>query len=279
MNESPMLMSAPAKLNLCLNVKHRRADGYHELDMLNLAVSLCDTLEFMPAKTIEVSYKNLAPPKFDLIAAAANAYAQKSSKQLGCRIGVFKRIPEQAGLGGGSADAAAVLRLMQAAYNALSSSALFEVARSLGADVPFCLYSLTCRVGGIGEKLKPLALNNTKLWFLIIKPKEGIKTAELFSYLKLPVEYKNINLAERALINGDLKTLGEQLGNSLEPAASERLPKIRQYHGRLMEAGALGASMTGSGSAVFGLFKDEAAAKSAQSKIQEAAFSFVCHSL
>ncbi len=279
MNEPcPILMSAPAKLNLCLNVKHRRPDGYHELDMLNLSVSLCDTLEFTPSKNIEVAYKNLEPPKHDLIRAAAQAYAKNSKEQLGCKILVYKRIPEQAGLGGGSADAAAVLRAMQSAYKALSSRALFSVAQSLGADVPFCLYSLPCRVGGIGEKLRPLSLNNKKLWFLIVKPKEGIKTAELFSCLELPVEYKNIKLAEAALINGDLNELGKELGNSLEPAACALLPKIGQYHELLLDLGALGASMTGSGSAVFGLFKDEVAAKQAQAEFK-GEFSVICHSL
>ena len=270
---------AYAKLNLTLDVLFRREDGYHELDMLNLRVSLADTLTFSPADDILVTYEGMDTPPDDTVTKAAGVYSELAGRTLGAHIHVSKRIPAEAGLGGGSADAAETLLLMQREYGVLNTEQLYEAARMVGADVPYCLNREPCRVGGIGEKIEPLPPIKKPLWFLLLKPQAGISTPQLFSRLQLPVSHPDTGKAIRALLDGDVQTLGGAFYNALQPAAVSLLPEIGALCARLQKAGALGAGMTGSGSAVFGLFEGEAEANAAALAFFDVPFCCVCSSV
>lgn len=274
----PVTLYAPAKLNLTCDVLSKRPDGYHELDLLNLRVSFCDELKFAPAQSTQVIYDGMPAPENDLVTRAIDAYSAHAGRDVHARVQVHKRIPAQAGLGGGSADAAAVLQAMEAAYGALDPDDLHAAALSLGADVPYCLHTEPCRARGIGDVLAPLAIGGT-LWFLLLKPGAGISTAALFSALSLPVSHPSTEEAITALEAGDLAALAPLLHNAMQPAAQTLLPEIGYLCERLKESGALGASMTGSGSCVFGLYASEDAARIAQAAFGDVPFSAVCRSL
>lgn len=270
---------AYAKLNLTLDVLFRRADGYHELDMLNIRVSLADTLTFSPADDILVTYEGMDTPVDDTVTKAANVYSNLAGRVLGGRIHVGKRIPAEAGLGGGSADAAETLLLMQREHGALNTEQLYKAARMVGADVPYCLHTEPCRVGGIGEKIETLPPIQKPLWFLLLKPQAGISTPLLFSRLQFPVSHPDTGGAIRALWDGDVRALGGAFHNALQPAAGSLLPEIGALCARLRDTGALGAAMTGSGSAVFGLFEAEADANAAALTFSDVPFCRVCSSV
>ncbi len=270
---------AYAKLNLTLDVLFRRADGYHELDMLNIRVSLADTISFSPAENTIVSYEGIDTPDGDTVTKAVQAYSKLTGKALGAHVRVIKRIPSQAGLGGGSADAAQTLFMMQQAYGALTADSLYEAARMVGADVPYCLHREPCRVGGIGEKIEVLPPVQKPLWFVLLKPQAGISTPMLFSRLELPAPHPDTGVAIRALQAGDVPALGGACSNALQKAATTLMPEIGTLCVRLKETGALGAAMTGSGSAVFGLFETEAEANAAALKFSDIAFCCVCSSV
>ncbi len=275
----PLELLAPAKLNLTLDVLFRHENGYHELDMLMIGVSLYDTLTIAAAGQTVVTYQNMDKPDGDTVSRAASAYAQRAGKACGARIGVFKRIPSEAGLGGGSADAAAALIGLQRLYGALSQDAMREAALEVGADVPYCLQSDACRAGGIGERLIFLRVSRTPLWFVLVKPERGISTRALFGALKLPVRHPNTAKAQAALVKGDVAALGPLLQNAMQPAAEELLPQIGTLCARMKEYGALGGAMTGAGSAVFGLFASEKEARAAAACFSDMPFCCVVKSI
>ncbi len=267
---------AYAKLNLTLDVLFRRADGYHELDMLNIRVSLADSLLFSPADDSLVTYEGMDTPDGDTVTKAIKAYSGLAGRRYGARVHIQKRIPAQAGLGGGSVDAAETLLLMQQAYGALNVEQLYEAARMVGADVPYCLNRGPCRVGGVGEKIEPLPPVKKTLWFVLLKPEAGISTPMLFSRLELPAFHPDTGSAIRALQTGDFPALGGACGNALQKTATTLLPEIGALCARLRGAGALGAAMTGSGSAVFGLFEKKEDANAAALQFSDVPFCCVC---
>lgn len=277
-------LQAPAKLNLTLDVLHRREDGYHELDMLMIGVSLFDSLYIAPSPHSRVVYSGLHIPcaanAEDTVSRAIAAYSARANRACGATVRVHKRIPAEAGLGGGSADAGAVLRGMQRMYGALSQEELHAAALEVGADVPYCLHNDACRAGGVGEKLMFLRIpHNPPFWFVLLKPARGISTGRLFSALKLPVEHPNTAMAQYALLKGDITALGKAVGNALQPAAAAQVPEINTYCDRLHKAGALGAAMTGAGSAVFGLFACKADAEVAYAAFPDVGFRAICSSI
>ena len=155
---------------------------------------------------------------------------------------------------------------------------LKEIALSVGADVPFCLVGGTCRCEGVGEILTPFALGK-RLWFVIAKPKDGVSTRELFSRLPLPRPQIRTLSAVAALARGDLHALAPLMQNVLEPAAIELVPEIGVLKQKLLDAGAIAAQMTGSGSAVFGLFESEEQAQNALLGFPEDYYTAYCHSV
>ena len=268
--------NAYAKLNLTLGVLARRADGYHLLDSLMQTVSLYDTVTAMRAPDVTVTCTGMLLPYDNTVRRAAERY--RALTGCGALVRVQKRIPAQAGMGGGSADAAATLRCLDALYGRLDEAALYDAALSVGADVPFCLHGGLCRAEGVGEALTPLSAG-APLHFVIAKPAEGVSTKALFSALTLPRKNPDTAACIRALAAGDLPALGACLQNALEEPAVALVPEIAKIKADLLKAGALGACMTGSGSAVFGLFPSAQAAEAALPAVSQRAFCCVCHSV
>ena len=270
---------AYAKLNLTLSVLYKRADGYHALEMLMQSVTLSDSVTVRRSRDVTVTASGMTLPYDNTLRRAAEAYRAQTG--CGASVHVVKRIPAEAGLGGGSADAAATLSAMDALYGELDAATLDTLALSVGADVPFCLFAerggSLAIARGVGERLTSIAAN-APMWFVIAKPKAGVSTRALFSALTLPRENPDAMAAVRFVAKGNLPALGHALGNALQAPAEALVPEIATLCEKLAKAGALGACMTGSGSAVFGLFADEAAARAALPAVADADFVCVCRS-
>lgn len=265
-------LKAYAKLNLTLDVLFKRCDGYHELSSVMLSIDVYDTVCVEAAADDHVSVTSNAELPCDNTAyKAAVAYGR------GAKIHIEKRIPSQAGMGGASADAAAVLYAMQRLYGDKSREELPEIAKRVGADVPFCLTGGCALAEGIGEKLTPLPV--PELCLLVAKGKAGVSTAGLFKSLKLPVNHPDTFGAISAIKRKDVIGLASRVCNGLETAACALVPGIRELVSRMKAAGALGAAMTGSGSAVFGIFGDMKAAEAAKAEFSDCEFVKLCRSV
>ena len=263
-----MRLTAHAKINWALNVLGRRPDGYHELDMLVQRIGLADTLELLPADSLEFELVNGGDiPKDDsnLVMRAAMALRAACGVRHGARIRLFKRIPSQAGLGGGSADAAAALEgLNQLWACGLSAAQLAEIGLKLGADVPLCLVPGLMRARGIGECVTKIP-GGRELDLVILQPGTGLQTEEVFRrHADYPPE-KAADIAAGISALTDSSAMNFMpLVNQLQPAAEALLPDIARAIAALKNAGAVFAQMSGSGSAVFGVFP--AAASAARAK-------------
>ena len=256
-----MKIKANAKVNLSLDVAGKREDGYHELDMIFLEVPLYDTVEIEvmnePGIRLSCSDPSLENPD-NIACKAARSLMEKYglAGKRGVGIRIEKKIPMQAGLGGGSADAAAVLKGMNELFGLNASpEELRGIGVKLGADVPFFIEGGCARAKGIGEILTPLT-GLPEMNILIVKPKESISTAYAYGNLKYGAEayHPDIEALQDALLEKDVRKAASLLGNSLEAAVTDRYPVIPVLKKELMDLGAYGAVMTGSGSAVFGLF-------------------------
>lgn len=257
---------ACAKVNLTLGVTGRRSDGYHTLDSLMVTTDLCDDVTVTRCREVIVTCTGMFLPYRNTLRAAAERYRALTGR--GARIHVYKRIPAEAGLGGGSADAAAVLRGMQRLYGEAEERDLYDIALRVGADVPFCLQGGLCRAQGVGEVLTPFRLG-APLHLVLAKPAAGVSTRALFERLNLPQPLPDTARAMAALSSGDVRALGPLLCNALQAEAEALVPEIGTLRQRLLALGALGASMTGSGSTVFGLFETPEAAAAACAAIAE----------
>lgn len=257
---------ACAKVNLTLGVTGRRSDGYHTLDSLMVTTDLCDDVTVTRCREVIVTCTGMFLPYRNTLRAAAERYRALTGR--GARIHVYKRIPAEAGLGGGSADAAAVLRAMQRLYGEAEERDLYDIALRVGADVPFCLKGGLCRAQGVGEVLTPFRLG-APLHLVLAKPAAGVSTRALFERINLPQPLPDTARAMAALSGGDVRALGLLLCNALQAEAEALVPEIGTLRQRLLALGALGASMTGSGSAVFGLFETPEAAAAACAAIAE----------
>ncbi len=269
-----MRIDAPAKINWALNVLGKRTDGYHLLDMLIQRISVFDTLTLLPHPDILLSVTGrdgLPAPEDNLAFRAAKLLQEYTGHRGGARIALMKRIPVQAGLGGGSADAAAVLLGLNRLWNTgLSLLELQNIGLRLGADVPCCLHPGLTRVGGIGERVLPLPVKSA-CHLLILKPAGGLSTGEVFSRYdrESGTDPGDVTRAAAALQEGDYPALGALCRNQLQQAAAAMLPEIQDAADALLVHGALMARMSGSGSAVFGLFKNAQAARKALERLKE----------
>lgn len=259
---------AYAKVNLTLDVLKKRPDGYHELEGIMQSISLFDEVEARPSGVISVSFD--APvPENNTCKKAAELFL--AGTDLGAEIYVKKHIPSEAGLGGASADAAAVLRALNRMFAGTplerNESELYGIGLNVGADVPFCLMGGCAVARGVGEILTPV--DGMELDLLIVKGSRGVSTGKLFASLgiggeeKSRLPEKNLGNALAAIEENDARALGAYLNNALTPAACLFAPEIGGLILRMKALGALGASMTGSGAAVFGIFPDAASAERA----------------
>ena len=273
---------AYAKLNLSLDVAERRADGFHDMCMVMQTVSVCDELELQLNDSGRVQVKSnfsfIPGDERNLAAKAALRFLEATGHAgQGLLITLLKSIPVGAGMAGGSADAAAVLRALNRLYGApLGPEELETLAASVGSDVPFCVRGGTVLATGRGEKLESLpALPPCK--FVICKPDFSISTPELFRKLDQTGLRCHPDTAGivAALREGTLEPLARRMYNVFEEVDDRRLRAVREIKGTLLDSGALGAIMTGTGSAVFGIFRPDADCAKAVAELRRE-YSFCC---
>jgi 4-diphosphocytidyl-2-C-methyl-D-erythritol kinase len=266
---------ACAKINLFLRVTGRRADGYHELDSIFVPISLCDriAIEIRPAASQSVTLRCnvgvLANPETNLASRAARAFLAAFDLNAHVIIDLTKHIPAGAGLGGGSSDAGTVLAAMAALNRTHIPQRLAEIAVELGADVPFFLDPRPARVTGIGEKVVPI-IGFPKLHLVIAVPPAEVPTAAVFKALKSEAwsgAAPQSDIAE--IVAGRVSRA--HLVNDLAAPAMELYPEIAKLKLLLEAEGALAAQMTGSGGAVFGIFRDAAEADRAAKSLSAGA--------
>lgn len=236
---------APAKLNLFLHITGRRPDGYHLLQSVFMLIDWCDTLHFekRPGGTISREDLTVVLPAQDLITRAAHLLQQHTGCTEGVHIAIDKQIPAQAGMGGGSSDAATCLLALNRLWELhLSLPALEKLGLQLGADVPFFLRGRNAWVEGIGEKITPIDLPRTGFW--VVKPPEGIETSRIFAH---PALKRDTIAATILVFAADAYDFGQ---NDLQPVAQDLCPGIKQAIDLLASSG-MNGRMTGSGSAVF----------------------------
>jgi len=236
---------APAKLNLFLHITGRRADGYHLLQSVFMLIDWCDTLHFEHRSDGNISREDLTTslPAEDLITRAARALQTHTGCTQGAHIGVAKEIPAQAGMGGGSSDAASCLLALNRLWKLnLPLRDLEAIGLTLGADVPFFLRGRNAWVEGIGERITPIELPAAR--FVVVKPPLGLDTAKIFAAPDLKRDTSNARIAVFA---ANPYGFGH---NDLQPVAERLYPQVTEAKKWLDDSG-LCARMTGSGSAVF----------------------------
>lgn len=264
-----MRITARAKINWTLDILGRRPDGYHEIDTILQPIALCDTIHIERADGLSFTADGMAAEDANLVLKAARSLREACGIASGARIHLVKRIPIGAGLGGGSADAAATLKALNILWVLRQpQEKLMDIARTLGADVPYCVYDHAARARGIGERLSPVA-SRIRCPLVLIQPCEGLMTKDVFSRYSPLESPLSVADAAQALKSGDLPALALCAGNALMPSALSLRPSIRQALDDLMNHGAVLAQMTGSGSAVFGAFDDMRDAERAYHALKE----------
>ena len=254
---------AYAKLNLTLDVLGKREDGYHDLQSIMQTISIRDDIEIDVGTgkpwCLQCSVEGIPTDETNLAWKAAKVYCEAMNKDPnGLEIRITKRIPSGAGMGGGSADAAAVLRALNRHYgNPLSVFALAELGAQVGSDVPFCTLCGTAMVEGRGERLRKLP-DMPDCVFVVCKPEFSVSTPELYKKIdEVAIAQRPNNRAmESALLAGDLGKIAENLCNVFDPVVTEEHLEINYIKSIFNSYGAVGYQMTGSGSAVFAIMKD-----------------------
>ena len=273
-------MRAYAKVNLTLDVLGKRSDGFHDIESVMQTISLHDTITLSVGGELGIrvtcDMPEIPTGEANLAYKAASLFFEKQGVSTGLDIRIEKRIPPEAGFGGGSSDAAAVLRGLSwllkregvpKAFGTAEPLKLMDLAAQVGSDVPFFLVGGTTLVRGRGEDVIPL-LDIPTWWLVIVKPPFGVSTAWAYSRLDEVVRHPSPAVREKQGVSECLPSL---LHNDLELPAVEQHPEIAEIKEALLQVGAQGALMCGSGSAVFGLFEDESAACAAMKQLCEQA--------
>lgn len=269
---------APAKLNLCLKVTGRRPDGYHNLISLMVPVALFDELRLRPGppglRLVCGGPFHVAGTPDNLVLRAAELFFARIGQAPALDIHLTKCIPLAAGLGGGSSDAAATLKALNRIFAAgLTLKDLAALAVRLGADVPFFLYEQPCLAQGIGDILEPIPLK--RQWFyVIVTPPILVSTAWVYARLNLTLTDSGDNSILSLIKKGPFH-VADLLLNDLEKVTSSHFPIINLIKRALLEAGAEGALMSGSGPSVFGVFESAGAAHRAVSELGRSGFGSV----
>ncbi|QNL45462.1 4-(cytidine 5'-diphospho)-2-C-methyl-D-erythritol kinase [Oscillibacter hominis] len=266
-----MTYSAPAKINLSLDILRKRKDGFHDMRMVMQTITLHDTLILHPhcgGGRITLSCGGAQVPcgEENLAWKAAQLFFEETDTPCdGLEMELRKRIPVSAGMAGGSADAAVVLKALRGLYRpSLPREELERIALKVGSDVPFCVRGGTVLAEGRGEQMTSLA-RMPRCPVVLCKPGFGISTPELFgrvtvSRLKTHPDTRGL---VKAIALGDLRMAAGKLGNVFEEVLPQEYGEVFEIRDRLLGAGALNAGMTGSGPTVFALFDDETRAKGA----------------
>lgn len=266
--------NAPAKVNLALDILGRREDGYHEMRMVMQSISLGDLVE------VEERESGFSLDAGDLVPAGKKSLEEQAAEAFFAAVGqpvpglcvhLTKRVPAYAGLGGGSGDVAALLRILRERYAPeMSTEALERIGLQVGSDMPFCIHGGTARAEGRGERLTDLS-PLPKCALVLCKPDFGIPTGELFAKVR-PEAFTSrpdIGGMEQALAEGDLEGVASRLCNVFESLLGPEHREVFAIEERLRALGALNAVMSGSGPTVFGIFRREDAAKQAAEVLKE----------
>ncbi len=261
---------APAKINLALDILGKRPDGYHALCGVMQTVSLCDSVELAEGgEGFTLSMAGFTPPegRKTLEQRAAEAFFARLGREMPpLTVAITKRTPAYAGLGGGSADVAALLRLLRDRYAPdMEDAALESIGAEVGSDMPFCLRGGTALAAGRGEILTDLP-PLPDCWIVLCKPPFPIPTPMLFARAdSVAIRHRpDIPGMRKALENGDLEGVAGRLGNVFEEVLPPECGAVFAIRDALLAAGALGAGMSGSGPTVFGIFREEGLARAAQ---------------
>ena len=269
-------INSPAKINFGLNVVAKRSDGYHNIETIFYPIKLHDeiTIKKSGSLTFKSNVESLSSGEDNLIIKAVNLLGKYLERKLCVDIVLKKNIPIGSGLGGGSSNAASILRGLQVLFNLnLSEKELFNIAVKIGSDVPFFLSPKPKFADGKGEKLKEIDFN-IKYPMLIINP--GIHVSTPWAYSRISPKKPEVNLF--SIINkgfNDFSELKEIVTNDFEKIVFEKLPEIGKIKNYLYKFGADFALMTGSGSSLFGIFPDLMKAEEAEKKFSEKYFTFL----
>jgi len=262
---------SPAKINFILNVIRKREDGYHDIASLMQQISLFDEMMFAPTAhgiTVRCPGSNLPENEGNIVYRAAKALFAKMAYPGGIHITIRKSIPVAAGLGGGSSNAAtALLTLNELMAFGLDTAELIPLAARLGADVPFFIFQKAAWAFGIGERLEP-ARDIPQAWLILINPGFELSTKTVYEKLNLRLTNAPNHYSIPRFYT--VHDLAAGLHNDLEKVSLQLHPSLRNIKELLMQNGALGALMSGSGPTVFGIFEDESAAVDAEKNIRTA---------
>ncbi len=274
---SEYLIKAKAKINLSLDIVSKRENGYHNLKMIMHTVNLWDDILFRETSDSEFSLntnlKYLPNDERNILYKAYKIFYEEAKiKPQGFSVTLTKNIPVCAGLGGGSADAAAELLFLNEYHNnPLSQNTLLKIGERVGADVPFCIMGGTCLAEGIGEIITPLKkLPDCSI--IILKPQnKGLSTKDIFSKVSLnEIKYRpDTDGIIKALTDGDLYGVAKRMYNVLEDYSIKESPEIEEYKQTLIKEGAIGSLMSGSGNSVFGIFDNKELAQSAVKNLKK----------
>ncbi len=262
---------AYAKINLLLDVTGKRPDCYHNVAMIMQTISLHDvvTVEKIPGSEIEICCDQPGIPTDcrNIAWRAAKAFGQEYGPPDGLRISIEKHIPSQAGLGGGSADAAAVLRALRDMYApTMPDEKLISIGVRVGADVPFCIVGGCCLCEGIGEVLTPLPCLPNEYTIEVYKPRAGVSTKQAYTAMdSIELLHPDTALAVDCVRKNDWDALFPLCGNVFEQAV--HLPDLAEYKRDRLQRGALMAQLTGSGSAMFPIWNKRGTEMPAQNEI------------
>ncbi|AZQ49333.1 4-(cytidine 5'-diphospho)-2-C-methyl-D-erythritol kinase [Bacillus sp. GX] len=253
-----LLVKAPAKINLSLDVLGKRQDGYHEVKMIMTTIDLADRLELMELAEdrIEILSHNRYVPddQRNLAYQAARLLKEKFDVKKGVSITIEKTIPVAAGLAGGSSDAAATLRGLNKLWNlGLTIDQLAELGAEIGSDVSFCVYGGTAIATGRGEKIEHIK-TPPSCWVILAKPHIGVSTADVYGNLKLNrVTHPDVDKMVDVINAGDYKGICDTVGNVLEDVTFAMHPEVARIKAQMKRFGADAVLMSGSGPTVFGL--------------------------
>ena len=271
----PLKRNAPAKVNLALDILRKREDGYHDMRMVMQTVSLCDVVEVAEcADGFSLQMEGFTPPegRKTLEQRAAEAFFEELGIPVpGLAVSIVKNTPAYAGLGGGSADVAALLRGLRDVWcPEMPGETLERIGFAVGSDMPFCVRGGTALAESRGEVLSDLQ-PLPDCWFVICKPDFDIPTPALFARVRPDafVHRPDIDGMMAALERGDLEGVAARLCNVFEEILPDGCEEVFAIRRRLVELGAMGALMSGSGPTVFGLFCEETAARAAAAELRQ----------
>jgi len=264
----PLTLEAPAKINLFFEVLGKRSDNFHEIVSVAVPIRLFDTLTFEATDEPTIQFdcldgQGIPLDETNLVVRAAMLIQQRFNVRHGAKITLTKRIPCQAGLGGGSSDAVAALRLACRGWNLdISDAELLSIAAEIGSDCPIFLYDVPTLSKGRGEQIQPLPAI-PPLWFVLLKPPEGLSTAQVYAEC-MPThdgQFRQPDALIAALFEGNVREIGQNLFNRLEMPAKKLWNRFEEVKNQLLSAGCLTVQMSGSGTAFFGLCEDETQAR------------------